>query len=148
MLFRSGSNSGASLEKKWQAYADSLARKLGGDLLDPDSTAERITEPGKYGRVFNLAPVISPDGTKILYYSSRGFHNELFIAEQRKGVWVKRSLIVGEETPEMESLPLLSASADWSPTSIASTRFPQRSCFFIAWRSPAITASSGSWRRG
>ena len=115
VLFALGTNSGASLEKQWKTYTDSLAKTLGANLLDPDSTAERITDAGRYGRMFNLAPVISPDGSKILYYSSRGFHNELFIAERQGDAWVKKSLVVGEENPEMESLPLLSASADWSP---------------------------------
>ena len=97
VLFAVGSNSGASLEKQWKSYTDSLSHVLGANLLDPDSTAERITDAGKYGRMFNLAPVISPDGSKILYYSSRGFHNELFLAERQGDAWVKKSLIAGEE---------------------------------------------------
>src|SRR5262249_40647190 len=75
----------------------------------------RITEPGKYGRTFHLAPVVSPDGNRILYYSSRGFHNELFLAERKGTSWVRRSLVTGEETPSLEALPLLSASAGWAP---------------------------------
>ncbi len=116
LLFASGTTSGASLDKRWKAYTDSLAHALGSNLVNPDSIAERISEPStKYGRSFHLAPVISPDGSKILYYSSRGFHNELFIAQQEAGKWVRRSLVSGEQTPQLEALPLLSASADWSP---------------------------------
>src|SRR5262249_5685267 len=115
LTFAAGSTSTVSLEKAWKAYTDSLAVALGHDLLDPDSTAERITEPGKYGRTFHLAPVLSPDGNRILYYSSRGFHNELFLAERKGTSWVRHSLVTGEETPQLEALPLLSASADWSP---------------------------------
>src|SRR5262249_1640064 len=114
LLFASGTSSGTSLDKRWKAYTDSLAAALGHDLVNPDSVAERVTETGKYGRLFHLAPVVSPDGKRILYYSSRGLHNELFIAQREGDSWVRRSLITGEETPSLEALPLLSASADWS----------------------------------
>lgn len=115
LTFAPGSTAVASLDKSWRAWADSLAKTLGSHLVDPDSVSERLTDAGKYGRSFHLAPVISPDGKRILYYSSRGLHNELFVAEHEGDKWVSRSLVSGEETPSLESLPLLSASADWSP---------------------------------
>jgi hypothetical protein len=115
LAFAPGTPSIESLDKLWHTWADSLATKLGSHLVNPDSVAERITEPGKYGRSFHLAPVVSPDGNHILFYSSRGLHNELFVAEKKGDKWESRSLISGEETPGLESLPLLSASTDWSP---------------------------------
>ena len=115
VVFAHGTASGTSLDKHWKTYADSLTRLLATGLVDPDSAAERISEPGKYGRSYHLAPVQSPAGDRILYYSSRGLRNELFVAEREGDGWSRRSLISGEETPELESLPLLSASADWAP---------------------------------
>jgi hypothetical protein len=115
VVFAHGTSSGTSLDKHWKAYADSLTRVLGAELVDPDSIAERVSPPGKYGRSYHLAPVQSPAGDRILYYSSRGLRNELFVAERQGDGWKRRSLIAGEETPELETLPLLSASADWAP---------------------------------
>lgn len=115
VAFAPGAASTISLEKAWRAWTDSLAKQLGTALVDPDSTAERLTEAGKYGRSFHLAPSISPDGTRILYYSSRGLRNELFVLDYVEDHWEAQSLVSGEETPELETLPLLSASADWSP---------------------------------
>lgn len=115
LAFAPGTTATASLDKLWRAYADSLARTLGSHLVDPDSVAERLTHGKKYGGSFHLAPAIAPAGDRILYYSSSGFRNELFIAERQGEDWKHRSLVAGEETPELESLPLLSASADWSP---------------------------------
>ncbi len=115
LTFAPGSVAVASLDQHWHAWADSIAKTLGADLVDPDSTAERLTEGRRYGSSFHLAPTFSPDGQRVLYYSSRGFTNELFVAERTSEGWSRRSLISGEETPELESLPLLSASADWSP---------------------------------
>jgi len=115
VVFAHGTASGTSLDKLWKAYADSLTRVLAADLVDPDSIAERVSEPGKYGRSYHLAPVQSPAGDRILYYSSRGLRNELFVAEREGSGWRRESLISGEETPELESLPLLAASADWAP---------------------------------
>jgi hypothetical protein len=115
LAFAPGTPSVASLDKMWRTWADSLATTLASHLDNPDSVAERITSLGKYGRSFHLAPVLSPDGQSILYYSSRGLHNELFIAQKHDGEWKSRSLVAGEDTPGLESLPLLAASADWSP---------------------------------
>ena len=114
-VFAPGAASTATLDKAWRAWADSLAHTLGHALVNPDSVAKRLTPAGKYGRSFHLAPVISPDGQRVLYYSSRGLHNELFLAERKGDSWVSRSLVSGEETPALEALPLLSASADWAP---------------------------------
>lgn len=115
LTFAPGSVAVATLDQHWHAWADSIAKTLGADLVNPDSTAERLTEGRRYGSSFHLAPAFSPDGQRVLYYSSSGFTNELFVAEKTAEGWARRSLVSGEETPELESLPLLSASADWSP---------------------------------
>jgi hypothetical protein len=115
VVFAHGTSSGTSLDKHWKSYADSLARLLGSELVDPDSVAERITPPGRYGRSFHLAPALSADGNRMLFYSSRGLRNELFLATRVGERWKRESLVAGEETPSLEALPLLSASADWAP---------------------------------
>jgi hypothetical protein len=48
LAFAPGTPSIESLDKLWHTWADSLATKLGSHLVNPDSVAERITEPGKY----------------------------------------------------------------------------------------------------
>ena len=115
LTFAPGSVATATLDQYWRAWADSIATTLGSELVDPDSIAVRLTEGKRYGGSFHLAPAFSPDGQRVLYYSSSGFTNELFVAERTAEGWGRRSLVSGEETPELESLPLLSASADWSP---------------------------------
>jgi hypothetical protein len=114
--FASDSAEGQSLEQLWRAYAESLTAVLSADLMDPDSIpgVETVLKGRGYGRSFHLAPVAAPDGSRILYYSSTGFHNELFVAERTKRGWRSRPMVTGQKTPDLEGLPLVSASADWS----------------------------------
>jgi hypothetical protein len=114
--FAAGSVEQKSLDELWTAYAESLASVLGEGLVSPDSveTVQVVVRGKKYGRSFHLAPSISPDGRKVLYYTSSGFSNELFMAERHEDGWRSRRLVKGNSTPELESLPLISASADWA----------------------------------
>lgn len=113
--FAQGTVEAQSLEQLWQAYVDSVATALADGLVSPDSIAEPVRVGRGYARSFNLAPAASPEGERVLFYSSRGFHNELFVAgRQEDGSWRMRNLVTGQQTPELESLPLISASADWS----------------------------------
>jgi hypothetical protein len=112
--FGHGTVEAQSLEQLWQAYADSVATALSEGLVSPDSVAEGVRVGKGYARSFNLAPSASADGNRVLFYSSRGFHNELFVAERKEDGWKIRNLVTGQQTPELESLPLVSASADWS----------------------------------
>ncbi|MFQ5600040.1 MAG: BamA/TamA family outer membrane protein [Candidatus Krumholzibacteriia bacterium] len=113
--FGAGTVERQSLEQLWRAYAESLGTALSAGLVSPDSVAEVVAKGKGYGRSFHLAPVASSDGSKVLFYSARSFHNELFVAERTENGWKKRDLVTGEQTPDLEGLPLLSASADWSP---------------------------------
>jgi len=109
------SQDGRTLDELWTAYADSLLDALGSDLVPPDSVAEVITRGEEYGRSFHLAPTLSSDGNRVLYYTSRGISNELFVATRMEDGWERHALVQGERTAELEQLPLLSASADWAP---------------------------------
>jgi hypothetical protein len=112
--FSSDTTEGQSLDHLWHAYAESLNAVLGAGLVEPDSIADVVVRGKGYGRSFHLAPMGSPDGKRVLYYTSSGLANELFVAERDGNGWKSRNLVTGQMTPELESLPLLSASADWS----------------------------------
>jgi len=105
---------GQSLDHLWRAYAESLATQLGQDLVSPDSVAEAVAHKSGYAKAFHLAPVAAADGNRVLFYSSRGLYNELMVAERTPEGWKTRSLLAGERSADVEELPLLSASADWS----------------------------------
>ncbi len=112
--FAANTLEGQSLDQLWHAYTESLATRLSVDLVPPDSMAELVSGAKGYAKAFHLAPVAAADGSRVLFYSSRGLHNELMVAERKDEGWETRSLVAGEQTPENESLPVLSASADWS----------------------------------
>ncbi len=113
--FGSETPEGQSLDQLWHAYAESLATNLGEGLVEPDSVAEAVAQKSGYAKAFHLAPAGTAAGDRVLFYSSRGMHNELMVAERAENGWKTRSLVAGEQSAEREALPLLSASADWSP---------------------------------
>jgi len=83
---------------------------------------EKTKSPGDYGKVlikgteqnrYNISPVISPDGKKSVFFSSRDlFSIDLFLADASTGR-IQRKLISTAVDPHFESLQFIRSAGSW-----------------------------------
>ncbi|MGH7513025.1 MAG: BamA/TamA family outer membrane protein [Gemmatimonadales bacterium] len=90
-----------------------------------DSLRSRTELPDRYGTKlvgvngedvgqYNLAPALSPDGTKMMFFSDRGlFSVDLYLADARTGK-VKRQITRTAVDPHLESLQFIQSAGSWS----------------------------------
>jgi hypothetical protein len=81
------------------------AREAGPQIIRPDDENE-----------LNVGPVLSPDGTRIAFLSSRSrLSIDLFIADAATGR-IQRKLISTAADPHFDSLQFISSAGAWDPT--------------------------------
>ena len=62
-----------------------------------------------------IAPVISPDGTEVIFFSTRSlFTFDLYLADARTGQ-IKEKLLSADADPHFDSLRFLDSAGSWSP---------------------------------
>ena len=62
-----------------------------------------------------IAPVISPDGTEVIFFSTRQlFTFDLYLADARTGE-IKEKLLSADADPHFDSLRFLDSAGSWSP---------------------------------
>jgi Tol biopolymer transport system component len=85
----------------------------GRDL--PAEAGERVLAPDVDAGEMNLAPVLSPDGTRVAFLSEKDlFTIDLFLADARTGQ-VLGKLAESDRDPHFDALAFLSSSGAWSP---------------------------------
>jgi WD40 repeat protein len=76
----------------------------------PTIIATRGEDVGQY----NLAPALSPDGSRMMFFSDRGlFSVDLYLADARTGK-VERQLTETALDPHLESLQFIQSAGSWS----------------------------------
>ncbi|MGQ9708711.1 MAG: peptidase MA family metallohydrolase, partial [bacterium] len=83
-------------------------------LSNFDEIAERLTDHNRDGSVYNIAPAISPSGTKIAMISDREEYADCYLISALSGQ-VLRKLIKGGRSGGFEGLHLLRPAVTWSP---------------------------------
>lgn len=107
---------------------------IGPDTLSNDwhaaihaayDSLQNITHgPGEYGSALinykngggdlNIAPVLSPDGKKLIFFSEKDFFSiNLFLADAETGR-IERSIVRSERDPHLESLQFINSAGAWS----------------------------------
>ncbi len=100
------------LSKEWQ---QSLI-----ETYDPIAQRTRLSEEGSRALLkgteearYNLSPALSPDGSKIVFLSSRDlFSIDMYLADARTGKLI-RKLIKTAVDPHFESLQFIKSSGSW-----------------------------------
>ena len=83
--------------------------------LTPVTTAgaRALVSPGKEQH-YNIAPALSPDGTRMAYISDAGlFSYDLYLANAENGQTI-RKLVSATRDPHLESMQLINSAGAWS----------------------------------
>jgi Tol biopolymer transport system component len=92
------------------AYEPVLATRF-----EAASFAKPVSVAEKHGARINIAPALSPDGTRLAFLSSRElFTTDLFLADTATGEVVSR-LVSAEADPHFDYLSYIDSSVAWSP---------------------------------
>jgi Tol biopolymer transport system component len=93
-----------------QAYQPLMAETSPADQFGPRIVAAK-SEQSRY----NIAPSLSPDGSRMMYLSDRDlFSIDLFLADARTGK-VERQITKTAVDPHLQSLEFIESAGSWSP---------------------------------
>jgi Tol biopolymer transport system component len=104
-----------SLVARWhteihQAYQPLMAETSPADKFGPRIVAARGDE-----NRYNIAPSLSPDGSRMMFLSDRDlFSIDLFLADARTGK-VERQITKTAVDPHFQSLEFIESAGSWSP---------------------------------
>ncbi|MGZ8456053.1 MAG: peptidase S9 [Gemmatirosa sp.] len=104
------------LSKDWGTAIKGAYLPLMAGRTAPDSTARLVLgQRNARGGEYNLAPVLSPDGRFVAFYSSRGlFEIDLFIAEAETGRVVQQ-LGSLNRARHFDAMSFIASAGSWSP---------------------------------
>lgn len=100
---------------EWKEAIRSGQGPIAGRRANPAESGEPLlTREGASARI-NLAPALSPDGSRVAFLSTRGvFDIELWLADARTGKVLRR--LVSESTdPHFDALRFIDSAGAWSP---------------------------------
>ena len=104
------------LSKEWHAAEFEAFRPIAEATKMPGQFAKPLIVKGRTGSDLNLGPKLSPDGSKIVYFSERDlFSIDMFVADATTGK-VIRKLTDTATNRHFESLSFLTSAGAWDPT--------------------------------
>lgn len=102
------------LTDQWNKY---LKKEYWPDVAGRDEIediAKRLTDHKKKRNFYNIAPAISPDGSKIAILSDRSGYADIYLIDAISGEEIKR-LVKGNRSIDFEELKWLQPGISWSP---------------------------------
>jgi hypothetical protein len=102
----------ATLEREWH---DRLRRRYARERSGGTPSALRAVVTRRTGGRLNVAPSLSPDGARIIFFSERDkLSIDVFLADARSGR-ILRKLLTTTVRRGIESLESLRSAGEWSP---------------------------------
>jgi hypothetical protein len=117
-------NMKAAIDTVFRLTADSLVRSWHAALhAHYDTLIHQTQQPGTYGPALitnargggelNISPVLSPDGTNVAFFSTRGqFSIDLYLADARTGE-VKRNIYGTALDAHLQNLEFITSAGAW-----------------------------------
>jgi Tol biopolymer transport system component len=104
-----------TLVARWHAAVHATYEPLLPETRSPETFGARVIGArGGEGR-YNIAPSLSPDGTRMMFLSDRDlFSIDLFLADARTGE-IKRQVTQTAVDPHIQSLEFIESAGSWSP---------------------------------
>ncbi|MCZ6767050.1 MAG: BamA/TamA family outer membrane protein [bacterium] len=100
--------------KRWQKEMRKKYWPLFGELTEVDEVGRRLTNHIEERAAYNTKPVLSPDGERIAFFSTRGGLISIYLMSTIDGK-VIRKLVSGHRTSKFESLHFFTSSICFSP---------------------------------
>lgn len=105
------------LSKQWQEALFTAYRPIAEATKLPSATARALITKQKGGGELNVSPELSPDGTRVMFFSERDlFSIDLFLADAQTGKVIRKVTDTATD-PHYESLQFLSSAGAWDNTS-------------------------------
>ena len=108
---------GTDLKRLGEQWSENLKKDYWPDVTGRERLEEvafRVTDHEKIENIYNIAPSISPDGSKLALLANRHGNMEIILISATDGKFIKR-LIKGGTTAGFEELHLLKPGITWSP---------------------------------
>lgn len=105
-----------SLSAEWQRdtrawYVPLLEGRSGGEAF-----GQAVLDEGDEGSRIHLGPVLSPDGSRVMFLSQRDlFTFDLYVADATTGEIQARVSSMGSQDPHLEGLAFTQSSGTWAP---------------------------------
>jgi Tol biopolymer transport system component len=104
-----------SLVLQWHAAVDRWVAES-DSLMHPASTYGQLLEGDRRNARLNVAPALSPDGSRVAFFSDRGlFSIQLYLADAKTGK-VQRTLVKTAVDQHYESLEFINSAGAWDAT--------------------------------
>jgi len=101
------------LSKEWHAAEFEAFRPIAEATKMPAAFARPLITKAKHGGDINVGPELSPDGSRVIYFSERDlFSIDLYVADARTGE-VIRKITNTATNPHYESLEFLTSAGAW-----------------------------------
>lgn len=104
-----------SLSAAWHRDIRAQYAPLLAGRTAPDSTGYSVVASGDDAGDANISPVVSPDGSRVAFFSSRDlFGFSLFVADASTGRVIRRLTSVTSD-PHFDALSFINSAGSWSP---------------------------------
>jgi Tol biopolymer transport system component len=104
-----------SLSTQWKDATKEWYRAIGGATDAPKVEARPLITSEHGGGTLNVAPALSPDGTRLLFFSERGlFSVEIYLADATTGKIIRKVTDTAVD-PHFQSLEFINSAGAWSP---------------------------------
>jgi Tol biopolymer transport system component len=104
-----------ALTAEWHQAIRQATRAATVDEAPIASASRLLIDRSTGGGRFNIGPRVSPDGSRVVFYSERDrFSVDLFLADTETGRIIKR-LSQSATDPHFDSLEFLNSAGGWSP---------------------------------
>lgn len=118
-------NIDTAIDTLFNISSDSLSKQWANSLHNQYDSLKSVTKnPSDYGTKLissenggelNIAPVLSPDGKNLVFFSSKNlFAIDLFLADAKTGE-IKRTILSTEHDPHLESIEFINSAGSWNP---------------------------------
>jgi Tol biopolymer transport system component len=103
-----------TLVSRWHREVHATYEPLMSETSPPETFGPRVEAATRNGR-YNIAPSLSPDGTRMMFLSDRDlFSIDLFLADARTGQ-IKKQITKTAVDPHIQSLEFIESAGSWSP---------------------------------